>query len=296
MTTTITTTRATTTRCPEKSPPPPSLPPVRDLKGWARLGRMVKVRKAALLSQAKWLCESESCIEWCLHNDDDNDDDDVLRGFITHVHEDKSKVFTGMVELTIGKYKNWMEVHDELQATNYETRPRSFFPWVEVGELEAKGDMVYVNEDDGIQLLPPPIVPVMSPTWYHEKKVEIERAEEEERMREAIRAKREATGSNGLANKNAAKTQRKKFNKKSKKKNNNKAEKMNRQHSRNNRAIMKKKINSIQRSSSLKTQRKRGEVSSKVDTAVKVLMMMATGAATEGTELYYYEDQPWEIV
>ena len=136
-----------------------------------RLGRLVKIKKDAVLSQAmtKFLYTGNE--ETCPLR---GDDDEFLDAVVTHVHKDEKGAFTGMVELTLGQYKDWIQAKAELNKTNWQ-RPSGWFEWVVVRELEKTASLIYV---DGLQH--PPQVPQRSPEWYEDMKMNIERREAHE--------------------------------------------------------------------------------------------------------------------
>lgn len=243
----------------------------------ARLGRLVRLRKTALLSHVEE--NGLSCLDGCL-DDDEEDDDYMLHGVISHTFmDDADGSFTGMIQLTFGRYESWEEAHEELKSTNYRDGSRTV-GFLHVSSLEATGDLVYVDGKPH-----PPLVPVITPTGYREMKLRIELAnrkeeEDEERMREvADRAK--------LAKRERAKGVRREVSAEIRRRG--------RRQEKNQKSRSEPKSSMF--STTATTRKKTLELSmdsSHFAAAVEALVAMG---ATEGSLgcSFIHEDQPWEV-
>lgn len=170
-----------------------------------RLGRLVRVKKGAVARQAQsaYVSEGNDKTHRSLGDDDESspawsagEDDEEFSAIITHVFYDAADNFTGMVDLTLGDFDSWSEALRQLNDTDW-ARPQGYLAWVAVGELEASGELRYV---DGIAH-PPWIQPETS-EWCLKTKRTCERAmaaEYDHREKEAEISKRQASNALRLA-------------------------------------------------------------------------------------------------
>lgn len=152
-----------------------------------RLGRLVLVKKGAVMRQAHsaYVSQGNDKTPWSM-----GEDDEEFPAIISHVFYDTANNFTGMVDLTLGEYDSWSEALKQLNDTGW-ARPQGYLAWVAVGELEASGELMYV---DG--MAHPPRIQPRTSKWCEKTKDKCElamAAEYDYREREAKISKRQAS-------------------------------------------------------------------------------------------------------
>ena len=164
----------------------------------ARLGRLVYVNKRALKCCIPRMTEDGASLNAHHESLAGNSGahpglgDGWVPAIISHAHELKEKSgikYTGMYELSFGKYSSWRQALEYFVATGW-ARPEGWQPFVVVAWLEKTENLVYVDEHD-----PPRPEKPKTPAWYY---VQMQACMQEEesaaRKQKAMQARRRGQG------------------------------------------------------------------------------------------------------